>query len=432
MTSKKPPRTPKGSAAPRPDSQEPTPASGGSPPHYKWEFRARFRRGAFGWRSQPAMQRVRQAVTEVRKVARRDPLLAAEGAVMFIEKVSPAIEHVDGSSGSMGTTVRNAISSLVEILVAAPADPKVREAWLERLFHAHAEDKMPWIESLTDDWGRLCGTPSLASLWADRLLPDSKRALASTRDNWFFFPGTTACLSALHAAGRYDEIVEMVGPRKFWPYARWAVQARVAQGKKSEALRLAEECRPPHGDSVEIDHMCEEILISSGFVDEAYERYGIRAHRSQTYLAWFRAIAKRYPLKSAATILTDLVADSPGEEGKWFAAAKTAGLYDEAIDLANRAPCSPQTLTRAARDFREKRPAFAVEAGVAALRWLTEGYGYDVSNFDVLSAFEHTMTAAGRAGCAAETLERVQKLVAEGASGAGFVKQVLGARLGQS
>jgi hypothetical protein len=29
----------------------------------------------------------------------------------------------------------------------------------------------------------------------------------------------------------------------------------------------------------------------------------------------------------------------------------------------------------AARDFEEKGPEFAIEAGMAALRWLVEGYG---------------------------------------------------------
>lgn len=66
-------------------------------PH-KWEFRTRFRRHAFGWRSQPAIQRIKEATGEIRRVSRRDPVLAAEGAVLFLERVSPAIERVDGSS----------------------------------------------------------------------------------------------------------------------------------------------------------------------------------------------------------------------------------------------------------------------------------------------------------------------------------------------
>ena len=76
---------------------------------YRWEFQARFRRHAFGWRSQPAVQRVKQAVSEVKAVARRDPMLGAEGAVLFLERVSPALEQVDSSSGAIGTAVYSAI-----------------------------------------------------------------------------------------------------------------------------------------------------------------------------------------------------------------------------------------------------------------------------------------------------------------------------------
>ena len=37
---------------------------------HKWQFKARFRRHAFGWRSQPAIKRVQEAVSEIKKVAR--------------------------------------------------------------------------------------------------------------------------------------------------------------------------------------------------------------------------------------------------------------------------------------------------------------------------------------------------------------------------
>lgn len=77
-------------------------------------------------------------------------------------------------------------------------------------------------------------------------------------------------------------------------------------------------------------------------------------------------------------ILADLVKTTPGDEGKWFAAAKEAGLYDEALVLARRTPCDPKTLARAARDFAEDRPAFAVEAGMLPLEWLVQGYGYEI------------------------------------------------------
>jgi len=56
---------------------------------HRWTFTARFRRHAFGWRSQPAIIRIREAVSEIKKAARKDPILGAEGAFKFLEKVSP-------------------------------------------------------------------------------------------------------------------------------------------------------------------------------------------------------------------------------------------------------------------------------------------------------------------------------------------------------
>ena len=76
-----------------------------------WEFTSRFRRHAYGWMSLPAIQRVKQAVSEIRKVARKDPVLAAEGAVTLLERLSPALEQIDSSSGATGTAVNEAITT---------------------------------------------------------------------------------------------------------------------------------------------------------------------------------------------------------------------------------------------------------------------------------------------------------------------------------
>jgi hypothetical protein len=40
---------------------------------HRWGFKARFRRHAFGWRSQPAIQRVKEAVNEIKKGAPMEP-----------------------------------------------------------------------------------------------------------------------------------------------------------------------------------------------------------------------------------------------------------------------------------------------------------------------------------------------------------------------
>ena len=39
---------------------------------HKWQFSARFRRNIFGWRSQVPIQRIREEVTEIRKISRKE------------------------------------------------------------------------------------------------------------------------------------------------------------------------------------------------------------------------------------------------------------------------------------------------------------------------------------------------------------------------
>ena len=391
----------------------------------KWQFKARFRRHAFGWRSQPAVQRVREATTEIRKAARRDPLLAAEGAVTLLERLSPALEHVDSSSGALGTAVNHAIADLVPIVAGAPADPATREAWLERLWEALEADQIPYIERLGDHWGELCASKQVASAWADRLIEATRLALGPDRSVRGHFPGTSACLSALHQAERYAEIVDILQVDAIWPYKRWAVKAHAAMGRKAAAIRYAESCRGRWADDAEVDLECEEILLSSGMTEEAYERYALRASRGATYLATFRAVARKYPHKAPRDILADLVKTTPGDEGKWFAAAKEAGLYDEALALASRTPCDPKTLTRAARDLATEQPAFATGAGLLALHWLVQGYGYEITGADVWAAYESTMKAAEASGKADAVRERIRQIVRAEKPG-GFVSRVLG------
>jgi hypothetical protein len=117
---------------------------------YKWQFKPRFRRHAFGWKSQPAITRIKEAVSEIKKVAKKDAVLAGEGAVCFFERVSPAIEHVDGSSGSIGSAVNYAIETLVPVIAGAPTEEKVRRKWLTRLMEAIEADNIPYLETLAD------------------------------------------------------------------------------------------------------------------------------------------------------------------------------------------------------------------------------------------------------------------------------------------
>jgi hypothetical protein len=62
---------------------------------HHWAFEVRFRARAYGWRgSALSGQRLKEAVREIRSVA-KDRMRAAEGCVLLMERLWPALEHID-------------------------------------------------------------------------------------------------------------------------------------------------------------------------------------------------------------------------------------------------------------------------------------------------------------------------------------------------
>ncbi|MEZ5489020.1 MAG: hypothetical protein R3F50_01725 [Gammaproteobacteria bacterium] len=398
---------------------------------HKWIFPARFRAGAYGWKSSRlACQRLREAVSEIKKVAKKESVLGAEGAVRLMEKLWPALEHVDSSSGALGSAVNKTLDELIPLIIQAPADAKTRNKWLEHLWQAMEDDGVDYLGPVGDRWGELCGSVETANQWAEELMP-TLRSCWTDPNPGNYFHGTTACLSCLLVAGRYQELLDLLAldRKPFWHYRRYGVEALLAMGRKSEALKYAEASRGLNQPDSMIDQACEEILISSGLHDEAYRRYGLRAAQGNSYLARFRSVAKRYPMIAPADILSDLIKTTPGDEGKWFATAKDLKLYELALQLAEQSPCEPKTLTRAARDFLETEPEFALGAAMAALFWLNEGWGYEVTGIDVIDAYELALAAAERVHIA-DVLDQVRALLDQKkGTGNAFVRQSLARRL---
>lgn len=126
---------------------------------------------------------------------------------------------------------------------------------------------------------------------------------------------------------------------------------------------------------------CKSILIDTGQRELAYHQYA------------FEALAAKHPEKDKAGILTDRVDANPGREGKWFTAAKSAGLFDVALKLACSSPTYLCTPSRTARHFATKQPAFSLKTGLLALNWMARGYGYEVSARDVAMAWEACLAA---------------------------------------
>jgi len=139
---------------------------------HKWKFKSRFRRGTFGWRGTIlASKRLREAAFEIKKVNKSDPVEAGEGSVALIERIWPALEHIDSSSGALSNAVRRILKELIPILIKAPADKATREKWLERLYDAVLNDGVQYLSPVEERWGEICVFPELTNEWADRILP---------------------------------------------------------------------------------------------------------------------------------------------------------------------------------------------------------------------------------------------------------------------
>ena len=370
---------------------------------YTWTFKARLRAGAFGWRgSHLACQRLKDAVTEIKKAARKDPVTAGDGVVSLMERIWPTFQDIDTSSGALGGAVYWAQDELLPIAIEAPADRTTRDKWLERLWQAIEDDGVDYLSLVGDRWGELCGSREVASYWADRFLGLLRTAWSDPRPG-NYVRGSGVCLSSLLAAGRHQELLQVLALQRFlfWHDRKFGMQALASEGRMDEALAYAEASRGLNQPDAAIDARCEKILLDLGRVDEAYDKYALAANGSSTGLATFRAIVKKYPGRDPKKILLDL-ATSSGDPGRCFAAAKDAGFLDLALEFANTGRTDPRTLSRASRDLLKEDARFCLEVGRLAIQRMLEGYGYELTGMEVIDAYNHFMAAAQTLGIASQ------------------------------
>lgn len=122
-----------------------------------------------------AITRLKEVVSEITKVAKTDLILGAEGAVALMERLWPALQDIDTSSGALGGAVHKTLDALIPILIKAPADPKTCGKWLERLYEAVQEDGVQYLTSVEERWGEIAVYPEHINAYADRLPPSLRR-----------------------------------------------------------------------------------------------------------------------------------------------------------------------------------------------------------------------------------------------------------------
>jgi tetratricopeptide (TPR) repeat protein len=397
-------------------------------PAHKWAFKPGMRAGLYSWRSSSkAVERLKSATSEIKVVNRSDPVTAAEGVVALAERIWPAFEHIDTSTGALGSAVYRTLTELLPVLIAAPAPEPVRAKWLERLRTAIEEDGVQYLQPISDRFGEIAVYRNLQNTHADRDL-DIIRAVWADHASFGFMATATLTLSCLLEAGRYKELIELVGLQKsrFWSDDRFVAEALLRQGREEDALAHAESLlrkeQRPWGFN-DISRFCEAILVQQGREEEAYRRFGLPSASGNTYLAMWRDLVKRYPDLDARRILEDLI-ETHGSKGKWFAAAKTARFLDIALECAAHYDAAPATLIRAARDLKLKEPAFAMQVALQAIRHLVEGRGYEPSPLDIDEAVEHLMVAATRIE-EAEQARQALRQIAGSALSAGIMAERL-------
>lgn len=362
---------------------------------FKWSFRAR----AFGWRgSRLAVQRVREAVSEIRATAQPFPVDAADGAVSLMERLWPTFELIDASSGALQTAVSRALGEVIPLVASAPASPYKRNGWLWRLWRAIQADDAGYLAPVEEQWGELCGNPRVASRWADRVLPVLRPAWIDGRPG-VFVKGTDLCLSSLLAAGRYRDLLGVLALKRnhVWPRRRYGIRALLAQTLYDDALVYAEASRGLNIPEAEVDAECETILFAAGRREEAYRRYAFRANKTDISVATFQIITRKYPEVERRQVLADLARWS-GDAGKWFTVAKNEAYFDMALEFAEAGRTDPRTLSRASQEFSNANPRFAYDVGRLAVERILAGDGHQISAPDLLVTCDHFLTAAGKLG----------------------------------
>lgn len=126
-------------------------------------------------------------MAEIRAVARLDPELAAEGVVGLIERIWPALQNVDDSSGALGKATDKVVRELIDILLAAWPAERVWRRWVERLALAVEDDGVGYLWELDERFEEIAswrsrGVGAVPAAPTDDGVPEGTRFSATFLD----------------------------------------------------------------------------------------------------------------------------------------------------------------------------------------------------------------------------------------------------------
>ena len=98
------------------------------------------------------------------------------------------------------------------------------------------------------------------------------------------------------------------------------------------------------------------------------------------------------------------------QPGKWFATANKLNYFDLALELIKNNPADPKTLNRAAKDRLNEEPNYALNLAMSSLYWITQGFGYEISNFDIHDALSVIKQSSKEIGLWKITKQQLEKI----------------------
>ncbi|MBD3420941.1 MAG: hypothetical protein GF398_12550 [Chitinivibrionales bacterium] len=145
-------------------------------------------------------------------------------------------------------------------------------------------------------------------------------------------------MSCLFELGRYDEITEILSQRErmLFDYRQYEIKIIAARGDVDRALQMIDDNLYDSNSTYQAADLGKEILFKAGRIEEAYKRYGLMLPFRTIGLATLSAIRKKYPRISPQRILNGILEADPGNERRYFAAARKIGMIELAIEIAEK------------------------------------------------------------------------------------------------
>ncbi|MHB0981091.1 MAG: hypothetical protein ACYC5Q_13670 [Thermoleophilia bacterium] len=354
------------------------------PPKHSWTFTRHFRAHAYGWKaSRLAAKRLREAVTEIRAVARKDPGLGMEGAVVLLERFVGAVCGVDDSWGILGTGFSRELGRLEPVLSALGVDADTRLSLLRRVLAAWHADEYGYLAVLPDVFPRFVAGADEARIlvveferraeahdrrseeiqaqeagWSyaatvERVARDAYRRMATELELGFLEP---------------DRALELALVHDFHDGGVTLARTLLSRGRVDDARAVLEAGAASPHSAPDPRQMWFELLAEAG-EDEAAYIAGAHWLAANVSLERFRKVCKGLPGVERPRLARDAMALTPeSEKGRWFATLNTLALHEMAGEVARDHAVNPETALRAAVRYGATQPAPAFESYVAAAR----------------------------------------------------------------